>query len=129
MHVFRLSISLFAQASDVLINYVSSYNPRPKCLLRRLNYSFERFDVLENCRDTRDGLCFIIQELNIVAAATSTVSAHLALQIKVLSDLIFLHMKLVGRNLKDGNLLFLFYRIQKVIRLCMMLFPRSATTC
>lgn len=55
--------------SEMLINYASRHNPRPKRLLRRLNYSFERFDVLENCRDTRDGRCFIIQESNVVGAA------------------------------------------------------------
>lgn len=53
----------FANHSETVINYASRYNPRPKRLLRRLNYSFERFDVLENCRDTRDGRCFIIQQL------------------------------------------------------------------
>ncbi|KAF9809503.1 hypothetical protein SFRURICE_020800 [Spodoptera frugiperda] len=42
--------------SETLINYASRHNPRPKRLLHCLNYSFERFDGLENCRDTQDGL-------------------------------------------------------------------------
>lgn len=73
--------------SKKLINYASLHNPRPKCLLRRLNYSFEWFDVLENCLDARDGRCCIIQWYNV-----STQLAHVIGTSQVIFHLKLKHM-------------------------------------
>lgn len=48
------------------IKYASRHNLHPKRLLFCVNYSLRRFDVLENCRDTRDGRRFIIQQTDVV---------------------------------------------------------------